>query len=271
VNAALFYAYPEQRIVGSLLDALEYHLAIREAGGDSRLTFVCPRTGSFPGSFYEMCEDRYVLDPGWREGVSVIGVGELIRTRFDRVLVVDYNTVAKTRGLVAAESVLVISEKHTDDPAHLYDPRLYRSVTYFGEMPFERRDVEYRMRLKLDSLRAPDSSDSAVYVSSPGNDDRSFVDGLGLDPGKPVIFKSRRRHARGLFSLFDEYVYYHAGTWFDPHPRMMLECAFLGKRVRYFNPLGVVDGSYYRWVDLAERGLEDRQLGPDDEVVGRFL
>jgi hypothetical protein len=67
------------------------------------------------------------------------------------------------------------------------------------------------------------------------------------------------------------YVYYHANKWFDPHPRLFLECTFYNKEIRYYNKYDIKDGSYYRYIDVMLRGIDDRTLSKDDEIVRQFI
>jgi hypothetical protein len=39
----------------------------------------------------------------------------------------------------------------------------------------------------------------------------------------------------------------------------------------YFNNYEIKDGSYYRYKDLLENGLEKRILSKDDEIVQLFI
>jgi hypothetical protein len=164
--------------------------------------------------------------------------------------------------------LVVISEKKTDDPEFFFRKDLY-NVTYYGEMPFHYRDEEYRMKFLLDRYKKLKTVDEAIFINSPHNEDLSFVDELSL-PDKPIIYKTRN-HKDNLFEKFDTYVYYHANKWFDPHPRLFIESAFYDKEILYFNPQNIMDGSFYRYKDLMERGIEGRTLTKDDEIVRQFI
>ena len=74
-----------------------------------------------------------------------------------------------------------------------------------------------------------------------------------------------------FFEYFNVYIYYHSGNYFDPHPRLPLECTFYNKHVRYFNETNIKDGSYYRFEDLSINGLSNRFLNKDDEIVRQFI
>jgi hypothetical protein len=136
-------------------------------------------------------------------------------------------------------------------------------------MPFHHRDVDYRMKFLFDRYKPLQNIEPAIYINSPNNDDYLFIKKLNL-PDKKLLYKDRI-HVDNLFEKFDEYVYYHANKWFDPHPRMILESAFYGKKIHYYNPHKIKDGSLYRWKDYKENGLKNRNLTREDEIVRQLI
>lgn len=50
---------------------------------------------------------------------------------------------------------------------------------------------------------------------------------------------------KDFHSLFNTYIYYHTG-YFDPHPRLQMECMFYNKKIIYINEHNIKDGSYFR-------------------------
>jgi len=81
------------------------------------------------------------------------------------------------------------------------------------------------------------------------------------------IYKS---HPKDFFTLFDTYIYYHDGIYFDPRPRLFHECIFYNKKIIYINKHNIKDGSYYRYKDAIENGWEHRNLTEDDEIIKLF-
>jgi hypothetical protein len=86
-----------------------------------------------------------------------------------------------------------------------------------------------------------------------------------------IIQKDKVNHKKNLFEQFTTYIYYHANKWFDPHPRLFLECSFYNKDMLYINSDKVLDGSWYRWHDIQERGIEDRTLTENDDIVSQLI
>lgn len=267
MNGIIYYS-PEKIINGATIDAFEYFFVILKHNPNMYFILISP-SKYYRDYFISVMDNRYNIEiPNWKDKVKSIKINELIRFKFNKVIVLDFWTIKHIRGLLSANEVIVISDKHTENSDFMFSKELY-NVTYYGEMPFEYRDKKYKIKLLFDKFKPVKKCASAIFINSPRNDDFSFIKDLDL-PDKPIIFKTEN-HKENLFELFDTYVYYHADKWFDPHPRLFLECAYYEKEILYFNEPGIKDGSYYRYNDLMENGLKDRFLNEDDEIVRKFI
>ena len=273
MNAILFYVTPSFRLTGSVLNAMEYFIEANSHNKDVKLVLV-NGTPNFKKNITQIAKERYDLGlfRGIGIGMDIINVrkANLVVHKFDTVLVLDFMTINQTKGLINAEKILVISEKHTADPEYFYSKDLY-NVEYYGEMPWHYRDHEYRMKMLFDRYKPLKNVEEATYINSPHNDMLNIELLKKYDLPTPYLFKSKTNHRENLFEKFTHYVYYHADKWFDPHPRLMLECAFYEKKLHYINPIDRQDGSWYRWRDLQENGLKDRTLSKDDEIIGQLI
>ena len=265
MNVLMFYNYDHPMINGSVINALEYFLAIYEHHRDFKLVLLNTKEET-KQLFISMMEERYHLEDleGYQKNIVCFPLKDVIHRHFDKVLVVDYSTIHKTRGLLNSDKILVICDDRTTDFNYLYSKKV-NDVTYFGEMPFQHKDVQYRMKMLFNRYK-PVTSKQATYVHSPKNDDRSFIDSIEFLPDQPIIFREPG-HLNNLFSQFDTFVYYHAHTWFDPTPRLMHECYFYNKKIIYVNSFDLKDGSWHRFNDLLGSGLVDRYLDYNDPIV----
>lgn len=272
MNAILFYVVNKFRLTGSTINAFEYYMAGLEHNKDLKLYLIDAKE-SIALDFVEIIENRcYTKDLADIFSLICIKKSELMRKKFDTVLVLDYHTIKETRGLLNAKKILVISEKHTDNKLYFYDKKL-NNVTYYGEMPFHYRDVEYRMKCLFDRYKPLRSERLALYVNSPYNEDEEdILEKAKIHAGgRQILLKSKVKHEENLFEQFDRYLYYHANKWFDPHPRLFLECAFYGKDIFYMNEHFIKDGSYYRFLDVHRYGIKDRTLSKDDEIIRQLI
>lgn len=277
MNAILYYAYgsTEMTITGSLVNAFEYFISMYEHNKDVKLMCLKSSQNAI-NLMLSVMKDRYDLTgvEGFENNVIPVSWKDLIWTQFDNLLVLDFITISKSKGLIRAKNLIVISEKHTDDPDYFYRKDLY-NVTYYGEMPFHYKDIPYRMKMLFTRYKPLEKVREAIYINSPQLNNStfdyntSFIKDLNL-PNKPIILKSSK-HLGSLFEQFDTYVYYHANKWFDPHPRLFVECTYYDKEIHYINNHGIKDGSYYRYRDVKENGIKDRTLSKDDEIVRQFI
>jgi len=267
-SAILYYTY-DNRMNGSIINVFEYFFCAYEHNPDIKLIFLdCEE--DYYKHYIRAVEDRYDLTglDGYKNNILQVPRKSLLRTKFGRALVVDFGSIPKIKGLLCAKDFLMITEVLPEQKDFILNKNLY-NVTYYGEMPFHYKDKNYRMKMLLSRMKPLRKVESAIYVNSPHNHDFSFLEELDL-PDKPLLFK-KRIHMDNLFELFDTYLYYHADKWFDPHPRLFIECTHYDKEIIYYNVHGIKDGSYYRYNDVKENGLKDRNLTKDDEIIKRLI
>jgi len=267
VDAIIYYRLPF--VNGALIDAFEYYITMLDYNPSVKFIMMDSINGLGLKYILDMFENKYELDNiDWKKNIITISKSDLIKYKFNRVLILDSLTIYNTRGLLRVNKIYSISDNKTNTFQYMYNKNLY-DVTYYGEMPFEYRDIEYKMKFAFNRYKPLRKVEPGIYINSPDNPDRSFLEKLDL-PDKPLIFKAKL-HLNNLFEQFDEYLYWHANTWFDPHPRLLLESAFYGKKIHYYNEPGVEDGSWYRYLDWKENGIENRTLDDNDEIVRLFL
>jgi hypothetical protein len=268
--AILMYSWGPQSLTGAVINALEYFLAIYEHNKDFKFIVLNKNTEDNRQFYIDLCYDRYYVDDlrGFEDNFICIKSTSLIHERFDKVLVHDSLSVKTVRGMLNSKEAVVLADYYLDNPEYFLKKSMY-NVTYYGEMPFQYKDIQYNLKMLFNRFKLLPHEDEAIYIHSPRNKDTSFVEKLDLPP-KPIIHRGNT-HLDGLFTKFDEFVYYHADTWFDMTPRLMHECTFYGKPVTYINEWNLKDGSYFRYKDLLENGLKNRTLTKDDEVVRRFI
>ena len=268
-NVVLFYIYKPLEITGSTINAIEYFLAIFEHNPDIKLVLV---NGDevVRDMFINLAENRYDIDDlDYKDSIICLSKIKLVRQGFDKVLVLDFETIKETRDLLYAKELTVIQEKRTHLVEYTFDEINSKNITLYGEMPWQVKDIQYRMKMLFHRFKTLRSVKYAIYVNSPRNKDYSFLNHIEL-PNKPIIYKSRK-HLDNMFEHFDTYLYYHATTYFDPHPRLFHECYFYNKKVIYHNPKSIIDGSHFRHIDVNIHGLQGRILNKNDEIVRRFI
>jgi len=268
MKAVLFWVSPTFRLTGSTINAIEYFLAGYEHNPELKLILL-NGTKSFRRKLLKIIFERYDMK-GFTHAVHNIICQKKFNLpilKFDTVLILDYMTINQVKGIIRAKNIIVISEKYSDNPEYFLDKSLY-NVTYYGEMPFHYKDYEYKMKCLFQRYKPLKMEIEGTYINSPRNDD---VDVDFLQLPAPFIFKSKTKPKENLFEHFTHYVYYHADKWFDPHPRLFLECKYYNKKLFYLNPLNIKDGSWYRWRDIQMNGIENRTLSNEDEIIRQLI
>jgi hypothetical protein len=257
-------------INGSIIDAFEYYFAILEHNEDAKL-FLIDFNNEFTDYLISIMEERYYLDDlNWKKNIVRIKRANIVAYNFKRCLIVDYSTINRLRGLLKVEQLDIISELFTENTQYFMSPELY-NVTYYGEMPFVYKDKDYRMKMLFDRFKPLSQVKRGFYVHAPEHQNpEELKTELDFPYDAPIFFK-REKHMENLFEHFDMYIYYHSNNYFDPHPRLPLECMFYEKRIKYINKFNVKDGSYYRFNDMQANGISNRTLNKDDEIVRQFI
>jgi hypothetical protein len=276
MNAIIFNNYINH-INGAVIDFIEYYLCILEQNKNIKL-LILNYNQTFKEILFNLIEDRYDLgDLNFKDNIIGITKSDLLKTKFHRVLIVDYGTIQKVKGLInilnAESKIIILSDLHTDKPDYIINKTLYpkNCVLYYGEMPFVYKDVEYKHKFLFSKYRKIENVEPNIFLHSPKNNDYKFIENYKtIFKTKKIIYKTES-HKKHLFSLFDTFVYYHADKWFDPRPRLMHECEFYNKRIYYINEPRCIDGSYYRYLDLKNNHLNNRFLTKDDEIVSQFI
>ena len=269
MNGILFYDYGLHTINGALINVIEYFLAAYEHNKDIYLFLLNSNEGN-KKYFLEMIYQRYNLEglEGFEDNIIAGHRNMLLRKKFDVVLSHSTGTVKNTKGLINTKKLLVLCDYWLDNPEYFYGKDIY-NVTYYGEMPFQYKDIQYNFKMLFDRYKALPFEEDNIYIHSPQNTDRTFIKDISL-PDKPIIFRERG-HVQNFFTKYKSFVYYHAHKWFDPSPRLMHESYFYGKSVAYINKWKLKDGSWYRFHDLADNGLDNRVLSKDDEIIQRLI
>lgn len=268
MKAVLFYNYGGD-ITGTVLNVFEYFIALFERDPSVKLCILNGEKNILEKQI-NIVEDRCDLsDLNYKENIFFLPKNKIIHQRFQTILVLDYNTIHFTRGLILANKIVVIQEKRTHLKEYQYDDKICNCI-YYGEMPFVKRHKEYTMKFLFHRYKDIKKTKEGIYINTPRSNDLSFLERIQL-PEKPILFKDRINHLENLFTQFDTYVYFHANKWFDPSPRLFVESSFYGKDIYYFNEPNIIDGSYYRYHDVINNGVNHRYFSDEDEIIKEFI
>lgn len=274
MKAIIFCNYIN-KINGAVIDSIEYYLAILENNKDFKFLII-NYNNTFKKAITQIINERYFLDDlNWESNIVNLKKNELLRIKFDDVLILDYGTINKVRGLINLRNnkskIYILSDLKTDEKEFTIDKKAYPNgcVNYYGEMPFVYKDFQYNMKFLFDRYKPLKKCDDKFFIHSPESVDYSFLKSSGISKDL-CVFKTGI-HKNNLFELFNIFWYYHAAKWWDPRPRLMHESYFYEKAIIYTNIPKWKDGSYYRHKDLNDNGIKNRYLNKNDEIVKRLI
>lgn len=274
MNAVLFNQ--NQRLVGSLIDAIEYYLYMFLYNKDNYLIFPGDNP-EYKDMVLNLIKNRYDIYPdnGYENNILTVSHKDLLtKFKFEKCLILDWGSIPRLKCRFRAKELIVISELFTEDKKFFFDKEKYHA-TYYSEMPFVYSDKFHNMKFLFEFYSKFEQKGDLIYINSPENDiqnDPNIQNYLMKNfPNKQILSKDRKKHKNNLFEHFDTYLYYHANKYFDPHPRLFHECFFYGKEIYFENPDEAKDGAYERYNDLMKNGLENRYFSKDDEVIRLFI
>lgn len=257
------------KVMGSVIDAIEYYLVSKMYSDDIYLVFFSYYNSDYFDTYKQriinLINNRYNYRGNFENNIVVLPLVKLLRLKLNKALIVDWGTIPKIRGLINSKELYIISE--LSDKQYMLDKNKY-NATYFGEMPFVYKDIQYNMKFAFDFYPKLTNIKQAIYINSPNNDYSSdgALQKIASMFNRKILLK-KERHEQNLFEQFDTYLYYHANKYFDPHPRLFHECYFYDKKIHYVNQFNIYDGSYFRYKDLLKNGLNNRLLTKEDEII----
>jgi len=273
------------KMMGSLVDAIDYFITIYEYNKNIKFILLNSSTEykleleRFILNRYNISK-QYILD--MFNSIVVLSYSEFRMSRISKLLILDYSTanVISKYCPVLCDDIHIIVENGSEG--------LFTDAKYYNEIPeiFKVQNVgtyiPYVMKMRLDILKPCNQDSKVVYVNHRSNPSWIIRTQEYLDEHKIVTkkmndmfddnwFFKQDTPIDNLFDAFGTFVYYKSCEWFDTHPRLFVECSYFNKDIIYINPDNIKDGSYYRYKDLVENGIEHRHLTKDDEIIKAFI
>lgn len=289
---AVLYLSPWGRVTGSLVDSLEYLIALKLAGVHCRLVYL----GRNPALPEQLVKDRYELDfDPLEDAVFPDKRWHLGRYRFEKVLL-PYTTYRRVYWwLRSGESFVLPTMWMRRDARRPFGWPVFMRKPVFLLDPDRhghafRNVMDYRKRLLLDCLKRPDRSEPGLLANclsphkrhAPGAI-RQAARSCGWNgPLKVLAGGKAARAYRGagfevleppvpyLFSRYTDYLYIPALDGYDENPRLLIESAWLGKRIHFSGGPDADPVSWRKYRQLLEDPGSFR-LTEGDPVVERFL
>ena len=251
---AVVYLSPWGKVTGSLIDSLEYLIALKRSGVPARLVYM----GWNPALPGKLVADRYALefDP-LADALFLPLRWQIAAHGFEKVLL-PYNTYRRIFCWLRADETFVLPSmwmrRDAKWPLRLGFPVEKGQVTYLLHPDQHRYAVRhaipYRKKLLLDCLRRPERVEDKLLVncqsSHKQHSTQEILQAAKGFPSEKIIVLSERKRARyyekagfqvltppveDFFSKFSHYLYLPALRGYDENPRLLIESVALGKKL----------------------------------------
>ena len=288
---AVLYLSPLGRVTGSLIDSLEYLIALKQAGVGAQLVYM----GKAHDLPRKLIEDRYDLnfDP-LADALFLRYRWHLARHRFDRVLM-PYTTFRRIAyWLKAGETFVLPSMWMRRDAGRLFGwPRERGKVTYLLNPKQHDYTVKnwqpYEKKLLLDSLKKPAASKAHLLVNCESSHKRHSPERIRqaaqqAGPFEKINVLASGKHAQAyqqagfnvlsppienLFAQYNQYLYLPPIDGYDENPRLLIESAWLGKDI-LFGESPSHDAYAREKYQRLKTDINPFRLTQDDWVVQQF-
>jgi len=271
-NTILFTT--DNKVTGTLMDVIEYftfshnynpdlRLIVLASGNFLKIKEMICNTVKFRYHQEDILNAMYIFPKSlfYRIALSI---------RFRKLFVFDLLTVLllKQLKIFPSKQIFYITEYTTEK---YFLKSKFSKITYVTEMPFCKADIKYRLKFFFDIFPKYKNFDNKLYVNYPLGD-ISNVKYL-IHTSKEILEKqiSSDKVDYNIHKKFNEYLYIKSPFWFDTHPRLFHESEFYGKKYSYINRSNIKDGSWYRYYDLKENGLKNRNMSKDDYLINEMI
>jgi hypothetical protein len=289
-SVAVIYLSPWGKVTGSLIDSLEYLIALKKAGVPARLVYMGWRP-ELPG---KLVTDRYSLAFDPLEDALFLGLRwQVVAQAFDKVLL-PYNTYRRIFWWLRARETYVLPSMWMRRDARwpFGFPVEKGQVTYLlnpEQHAYKRKNViPYQKKLLLDCLKQPETVQDNVLVNCQSSHKYHSVEEIlqasgGIPRGKILVLSDKKRAAtykgagfqvlvppvEDFFARFSRYLYLPAIDGYDENPRLLMESVALGKEL-IFNEDACHDPHTLEKYRKLKDSTDSFQIKEDDLVLRLF-
>jgi hypothetical protein len=189
-----------------------------------------------------------------------------ISRKFKHLILLEYTTLENFKHILNSENIIIVSE-NTSESYFLKRP----NVTYYTEMLFCYKDVDYKIKSYFDIYKPITNFENRLYVNYPKGNIEEVIDTVRKYSKDKEILDKERNSNPNIHEEFSEFLYIKSPYWFDTHPRLFLECVYYHKPYYYENEYNIKDGSWYRYHEIKEEGIQNHILDENDEIFRTIL
>lgn len=274
----IYYGYNLKIINGSVIDTFEYFYTAWEQENNIKFILIGANLESL-NFIKDFIQKRYNIDTCVLDSIIGLKVRDFIINKFTSIYCSDSNTMQMFNNNLPLQSKYKHIITEFNDDKFVFKNR--EGVIYYSEMDQNRipGDEYYYTKMRFDIIKAPSFHKPILYVNAPKygsnkfNDNIKFLKHIQQTLNKNNLKKYITKgpgNTPNIFEEFSHYLYIKTKNWEDPRPRMFHECYYFNIPIEYYNIYNK-DGSYYRYHELIQNGLENRFLNKNDTIIQRIL
>jgi hypothetical protein len=270
---------------GNIFYHFEYFIFLLQRGVDVRLVFTPDYDIS---EILPVMEDRYNLDNiDYKSRIYTDGIVKAPN------LITNTKVLLDLCGNIRSENIHLVNTWASifyKDEIKLYKKRNIRNIIEYNECP-EIGRVNYIRPIYFDLLRKPKQVEKATFLHLSGVrhiDTREYIKYVFPIVGKEKVIisypKSQEEefyflglsniesyvgHVPNLFEKFDAY-FYILLRGRDYSPRMLVESAYMGKKIIYINKMDN-ESSKSRYKDCLDGNFKKYEMNENDILLRNFL
>jgi hypothetical protein len=287
VKNAVIHHSPFGDITGSLVDSIDYFLALQSNGIDCLFISI----GIKLDTINLLCRSRYLKAQfPQNRFIYLRHRFGLLGMKFGQVLL-SYSSLRRVYLLLNYKKLLVLPSqlmRYDYNKNKIVSPKRSTFLLDPEQHPYKLQSrKDYRKKILLSEMSTTGKSRNNVLVSCISKHKRhhpqeivSTIEALDIQPEKIVILGKRktsfpkveylRPPIPRLFDQYSYYLYLPSLNGYDENPRLLIESAWLKKSVLIPQTLDESDGAYLKWQNI-QQNIQDFFLGPKDLVVQYFL
>lgn len=276
----IYYAYNKNIINGSIIDTFEYFYTAWEQDNNIKLIFIKSEKNNLL-FIKDFISNRYSnINKNVFKSIISKNDNFFIKNIFETVFISDSTTLlnANYYFILRSKNKHIITE--FNDNKFIFKDRT--NVTYYSEMKDNRipGDEYYYTKMRFDLIKKPSFQKNILFVNAPkflgwnnntGKEFKIKINSVVEKNGNENYILKGAGNNSNIFEEFSHYLYIKTLSWTDPRPRMFHECYYFNIPIEYYNKYGIMDGSFQRYTELMQNGLNNRFLSKDDTIIQRIL
>lgn len=262
-------------INGGTYDAIEYAHVLSKLGSTNLIMYrlkdcVFGRNDNLEElkqSILDVIHKKYTIDKP-RFNIIIRKGNAIDRNIYKSILAVD-SVVINRIPVFLFDKAFILADPYMSNINNFHRIKRLKNVYTYNEMPFFPSHVNYKFKFAFDIYKKYDELENNTLISYKNDKEpynKHITKFINNDTGETIQYKWP---IEDFHQKFNKYVY-HNIDYFDPRPRIFHESYFYG--IKLNNIVRNIknenyDGAYYRLKDLYEKGIENRYLTIDDELI----